>query len=77
MSARHPSMSQDMQDIADRVASLSRAELVVMLKSKRCGFRMDFTDEYLRSISLTRLRHIVIAASLQEARSGGPKPVSS
>ncbi len=29
-----------------------------------CGFRIDFSDEYLKSMSLERLRHVVLAASL-------------
>jgi hypothetical protein len=32
----------------------------------RCRFQLDFTDDFLESVSLERLRHIALAASLHE-----------
>jgi hypothetical protein len=34
----------------------------------RCPFNLDFTDEFLDSVSVERLRHIVLGACLHECR---------
>lgn len=47
---------------ADRIAAMNRRGLVRFLRGLDCGFEMDFTDEFLKSLSLGRLRHIVLAA---------------
>ncbi len=47
---------------------MDRAELIGALQSLNCGFRMDFSDEFLAAVSLERLMHIVVAASLQSER---------
>jgi hypothetical protein len=52
------------EDLARAVAGMDRDELGVMLKSMECTFRLDFTEEFLRSASLERLRHIVLSAAL-------------
>ena len=54
----------DVEKLAKRVADMNRPELVRMLRKLDCGFRMDFTDKFVASLSLTRLRHIVLAACL-------------
>jgi len=43
---------------------MNRAGLIRMLRRLDCDFELDFTDEFLADISLPRLRHIVLAASL-------------
>jgi len=48
---------------------MGRSGLVGVLGRMQCGFPMDFTDEYLATVSLERLRHIVLAAALHEGRS--------
>ena len=45
-------------------ARMNRSKLITALRSIDCDFEMDFTDEYLRSISLDRLRHLLMAAKL-------------
>ncbi len=50
--------------IATRLAGMNRPALMQLLRSLRCDFKIDFTDDYLHSVSLERLRHIVLAAEL-------------
>lgn len=47
-----------------KIAAMDRGDAIRTLKALRCTFELDFTDDYLRSISLGRLRHILLAASL-------------
>lgn len=44
------------------VATLGRNELKRHIKNFRGRFKLDFTDDYLDTISLDRLRHILLAA---------------
>jgi hypothetical protein len=44
------------------VAALGRTELKRHIKNFRGRFKLDFTDDYLDTISLDRLRHILVAA---------------
>ena len=50
------------------LAEMGRDDLIERLRATNCGFPMDFTEEFLRSVSLNRLRHIVLAACLQRQR---------
>lgn len=52
------------EKIAVKLASLSRGQLRGQLMNMRTRFRMDFTKEYLDSLSKDRLRHILLAAHL-------------
>jgi len=47
-----------------RITTMNRAGLIRMLRRLDCDFELDFTDEFLADISLPRLRHIVLSASL-------------
>lgn len=58
---------------ADQVRQMDRGELVKVLRRVQCGFKMDFTDEFLATLSMDRLRHIVLAAILQARRVSGAK----
>jgi len=44
--------------------AMNRPDLVSVLHDLKCSFKLDFTEEFLNSISLDRLRHIVLAAKL-------------
>lgn len=55
---------QQVEALISRIASLDRPGLVRFLRGLDVDFAIDFTDEFLDSISLERLRHIVLAASL-------------
>ncbi len=45
---------------------MDREGLIETLRRMRCEFPMDFTDDYLASLSIERLKHIVLAASLHD-----------
>lgn len=47
---------------------MDRRSLIKMLRELDCGFKMDFTEEFLAQISMQRLRHIILAAVLQARR---------
>jgi hypothetical protein len=57
-------MEASCEDLAVTVAHLDRDSLVLMLQRMECTFPMDFTDEFLRTVNVERLRHIVLSASL-------------
>jgi cytochrome bd-type quinol oxidase subunit 1 len=44
------------------VATLGRGELKRQIKNFRGRFKLDFTEAYLNTVSLDRLRHILLAA---------------
>lgn len=46
------------------IAELPREEVISDLMDFPGKFEMDFTEEYLRSLSTDRLKHILFAASL-------------
>ena len=55
---------EEAEDLACRISAMGREELITLLKSMRCSFVLDFTEEYLASLPLDRLRHVVLAAAL-------------
>lgn len=55
----------DINELLVTVAELDRPELVELLREVPCRFPVDFTDEYLNTLSLDRLRHVVVAVCLQ------------
>ena len=54
------------RDIVSTIASMKRSQLVTLLRRMRCGFDIDFSDEYINSMNLDRLRHIALAASMHD-----------
>ena len=52
------------EETSTSIASLGRRELKCRIKNFRGRFRLDFTDDYLDSASLEKLRHILLAALL-------------
>ena len=54
------------QDIVSTIASMRRPQLVTLLRRMQCGFDIDFSDDYIRSMNLDRLRHIAFAASMHD-----------
>ena len=51
-----------LEQTATSIASLGRDELKRRIRNFRGRFRLDFTDDYLNSLSVDRLRHILLAA---------------
>jgi len=45
------------------IAKLSRRQLIELLGHLQCGFDLDFTPEFLGSLSLQQLRHLVTAVA--------------
>ena len=54
------------RDIVSTIASMKRPQLVSLLREMRCGFDIDFSDDYINSMNLDRLRHIALAASMHD-----------
>jgi len=50
------------EQLAVSIAALGRDDLKRRIKDFRVRFKLDFSDDYLDSISLDRLRHILLAA---------------
>ena len=57
-----------------RISTMRRKGLVRMLRKVQCDFELDFTDDFLRGVSLERLRHIAVAAALH---AHGETPVNA
>ena len=55
---------QHAQQFAERVAGMSRQDLIDLLRRLRCPFELDFTDQFLEEAGIERLRHIVMSAIL-------------
>ena len=50
------------EELAISIASLGRSEVEQKIKNFKGSFKFDFTDEYLASLTVDRLRHILLAA---------------
>ena len=48
------------------VAAMNRAALIDQFRSYRASFPLDFTEAFLESADLDRLRHIFVALCLQQ-----------
>jgi hypothetical protein len=46
------------------IAALERNELTRRIRNFKGRFKLDFTEDYLRKLSVERLRHILLAASI-------------
>ena len=52
------------EQTATSIAALGRAELKRRIKHFRGRFKLDFTEDYLNKLTVDRLRHILLAASI-------------
>lgn len=52
------------EQTAVSLAALDRNELKRRIKNFRGRFKLDFSEDYLNSLSIDRLRHILLAALL-------------
>lgn len=59
-------VSRKTEQMAQEICMMDRMSLMQRLRGMRCDFPIDFSDEYLNSISLERLQHIVLAAAVHE-----------
>ena len=62
-------MPTKLDDVATRVATMSREEVQREIMHFTGRFKLDFTPEYLKRQTLERLRHILMAAKLQQLQS--------
>jgi hypothetical protein len=60
--------SDQVEEFVTLVASLDRQTLKQQLAEYRGNFPLDFTSDFLDSLSLDRLRHVFLAVCLQNQR---------
>jgi hypothetical protein len=66
MEAEKKMLSVDqVEELIDMVAGLDRPELIQQFRSYHAVFPLDFTDDFLASLPIDRLRHIFVALCLQ------------
>jgi hypothetical protein len=53
---------KDLEQTATSIAALDRSELQRRIRNFRGRFKLDFTEDYLNTMSVERLRHILLAA---------------
>ena len=58
--------SEQVEELICIVAALDRPAVVRQLQAYRASFPIDFTDDFLATIPLDRLRHIFVALCLQQ-----------
>lgn len=51
-------------NLHERLGAMGRAQLIDFLRHLDCTFEVDFTDEFLATLSVQQLRHIVAEAVL-------------
>lgn len=56
------------EKLAISIASLGRNEVEHRIKNFKGSFKFDFTDEYLSTLTIDRLRHILYAAITTKLR---------
>lgn len=55
-------MERNLEKLASHIASLGRSEAERGIRNFKGTFRLDFTDDYLKGLTIERLRHILFAA---------------
>ena len=58
--------SDQIEDLICLVAAMDRDTLINQFHAYRATFPLDFTEEFLGSVALDRLRHIFAALCLQQ-----------
>jgi hypothetical protein len=58
--------SEQVEELICLVAALDRESLVDHLHDYHASFPIDFTDDFLTTVPLDRLRHIFVALCLQQ-----------
>lgn len=60
--------TEQIEELICAVSAFDRQTLVNQFQSFHASFPIDFTDEFLDSQSLDRLRHIFLALCLEQQR---------
>jgi hypothetical protein len=63
------SSKRSLEEVAVAINSLDRDAIKRRIKNFKGRFKLDFTDQYLDTLSIDRLRHILLAAFLTNAKS--------
>ncbi len=68
------SANESLDQLVQTIFTLDRDHCIDLLCSMKRP-QLDFTDEYLHGLSLDRLRHVLVAASIQSRsrRAGIPR----
>ena len=59
-------VNTNFEELALFIAGMGREEIHQEIKNFQGRFQLDFTEEYLESQPLEKLRHILFAAKLQQ-----------
>jgi hypothetical protein len=62
------SNNQNLEWLAVSISSLDRGEVENKIKNFQGNFKLDFTEEYLKNLTVDRLRHILFAAMAANLR---------
>ena len=54
--------AEQFERLASEIASLDKTEVLAKLENFDGGFKLDFPASYLESLSIDRLKHILLAA---------------
>lgn len=57
-------MRKYLEQTVTSIAVLDRNELSKRIRNFKGRFKLDFTEDYLNNLSIDRLRHILLAASI-------------
>ena len=57
------------EQAATTISALDRNELKRRIKNFKGRFRLDFTDDYLENLPVDRLRHVLLAALINNKQS--------
>jgi hypothetical protein len=58
---------RSLEQTASSINSLNKSQLKRHLLNFKGSFKLDFTEEYLDSLSVDKLRHILLAAVMTKA----------
>jgi hypothetical protein len=62
------STNENLERLAVSISSLGRGEVEDKIKNFQGSFKLDFTEEYLKNLTVERLRHILFAAMAANLR---------
>jgi hypothetical protein len=62
---------QQLDSLIRVVSAMDRDDVTRRLLRFRASFNVDFTPDYLRGLSLDRMRHLLVAACLQAGQLPG------
>lgn len=61
--------ADEIEELICLIAAMDRTSVIGQITTYRAGFPIDFTREFLDAQTTERLRHLLLAISVQAARS--------